>query len=258
MSIDHHADPAIKRLTEHLASLRSDPPLPMHDIQRRLNKVMGMIPMFPGQFVYVVNYTSGAVVYAKGFERVLGYPDDQVDLPLIIGCWHPDDAPIMAHITEVVTRNMMKIQPPIKPFEATLLVDYRMRKANGSYIKVLRHTSVFEVNETNHKAFSTFSMCQDISTITSSNAIGWQVAGDGMEKLDLHELRREPRLQYRPSAREMDILRKLAEGKSSKQIAAELGISDLTVSTHRRNLLVRTGLKNTAELISMMKDHGWS
>ena len=54
------------------------------------------------------------------------------------------------------------------------------------------------------------------------------------------------------SPRESDVLELLIRGKSSAQIAAELFISKLTVDTHRRNILKKTGAKNTAELISRM------
>lgn len=50
------------------------------------------------------------------------------------------------------------------------------------------------------------------------------------------------------SGRERAIVQLLAEGLSSKQIADRLGISKSTVDTHRRNLLRKTGAKNTLEL----------
>ena len=46
----------------------------------------------------------------------------------------------------------------------------------------------------------------------------------------------------------MDIVRLLAKGMASKQIAATLYISKHTVDTHRRNLLKKTNTKNTLEL----------
>jgi two-component system response regulator FixJ len=53
------------------------------------------------------------------------------------------------------------------------------------------------------------------------------------------------------SPREREILQKLAAGKSSKQIAAETGISLRTVSNHRAHLLAKTGAGNTADLVRM-------
>lgn len=49
--------------------------------------------------------------------------------------------------------------------------------------------------------------------------------------------------------REKQILKMIAEGKTSIQIAEELFLSNLTVDTHRKNMLQKFGVKNTAELI---------
>lgn len=49
--------------------------------------------------------------------------------------------------------------------------------------------------------------------------------------------------------REKHILQLLSEGKSTPVIAAELSLSPLTVDTHRRNLLQKFEVKNTAELL---------
>lgn len=51
------------------------------------------------------------------------------------------------------------------------------------------------------------------------------------------------------SKREFEIIRLLAKGLNSKAIAEELFISRHTVDTYRRNILEKTGCKNTAELI---------
>lgn len=50
------------------------------------------------------------------------------------------------------------------------------------------------------------------------------------------------------SAREREVLQLVAEGKSSKQIAAVLHVSTKTVETHRRNIMDRLGLHSVAEL----------
>lgn len=51
--------------------------------------------------------------------------------------------------------------------------------------------------------------------------------------------------------RERQMLQKLSEGKSSKQIAAEEGLSLRTVNNHRTHLLAKTGAENTAELVRL-------
>ena len=51
--------------------------------------------------------------------------------------------------------------------------------------------------------------------------------------------------------REREMLQKLIEGKSSKQIAAEENLSPRTVNNHRTHLLAKTGAENTADLVRM-------
>ncbi|MBA3665237.1 MAG: response regulator transcription factor [Bacteroidetes bacterium] len=49
---------------------------------------------------------------------------------------------------------------------------------------------------------------------------------------------------------EKSILEKIAKGYSTKQIAQQLGISEKTVETHRKNLFVKAEVKNVAELMA--------
>ena len=49
------------------------------------------------------------------------------------------------------------------------------------------------------------------------------------------------------TARERDVLRQVALGKSNKDIATELGVGDETVKTHVRNLFAKLGVENRAQ-----------
>jgi len=51
------------------------------------------------------------------------------------------------------------------------------------------------------------------------------------------------------TAREKDILRRIADGKANKNIAAALKISIRTVETHRSHLIRKLGLKTPASLV---------
>jgi len=55
--------------------------------------------------------------------------------------------------------------------------------------------------------------------------------------------------EVRPTRRELDVIRLLAEGKTNKEIAIELGIANSTVETHRARILFRLGVHSVAELI---------
>jgi DNA-binding NarL/FixJ family response regulator len=53
----------------------------------------------------------------------------------------------------------------------------------------------------------------------------------------------------RPTPRENEVIRLLAEGKANKEIAFKLGITIRTVETHRAKIMHKLGLHSLAELI---------
>ncbi len=56
------------------------------------------------------------------------------------------------------------------------------------------------------------------------------------------------------SIRELQILKLIAEGNSSKQIADRLNIAEVTVIFHRQNLKKKLNARNSFELISKAYD----
>jgi DNA-binding NarL/FixJ family response regulator len=60
----------------------------------------------------------------------------------------------------------------------------------------------------------------------------------------------------RPTPREIEIIRLLAEGKSNKEVAALLRITVRTVETHRAKIMLKLGLHSLAELIHYALRHG--
>lgn len=61
--------------------------------------------------------------------------------------------------------------------------------------------------------------------------------------------------KYNLTKRELEVLALIAEALSNKEIARELFISDQTVSVHRKNIMRKLGVSNTAGLIKAAYDH---
>ena len=59
------------------------------------------------------------------------------------------------------------------------------------------------------------------------------------------------------SNRELDVLKKLAEGKVYKQIAHELELSTSTVRTHLHNTYAKLGANDRAQAVLIATDRGW-
>ncbi len=63
------------------------------------------------------------------------------------------------------------------------------------------------------------------------------------------EFKQPERAQARPTAREVEIIRLLAEGKANKEIATALGITVRTVETHRARIMMKMGFHSLTDLI---------
>jgi DNA-binding CsgD family transcriptional regulator len=56
--------------------------------------------------------------------------------------------------------------------------------------------------------------------------------------------------------REIEIVKMLAEGYSSREISFQLFISEHTVHTHRRNIVKKLGVRNVAHLVHYSWQNG--
>ncbi|MBL0050829.1 MAG: response regulator transcription factor [Bacteroidetes bacterium] len=59
------------------------------------------------------------------------------------------------------------------------------------------------------------------------------------------------------SPRELEIIQQIANGLTDREVGALLEISDKTASTHRKNILHKLQIKNTALLIRYALENKW-
>jgi DNA-binding NarL/FixJ family response regulator len=77
------------------------------------------------------------------------------------------------------------------------------------------------------------------------------------EKRKIHGFQFEDRFikKHNLTKRELEILRLITQAMSNKEIGRELYISDQTVSVHRKNIMRKLGVSNTAGLLKVAFDN---
>ena len=74
-----------------------------------------------------------------------------------------------------------------------------------------------------------------------------------VHRVEMAELRR----RYETlTAREREVVLPIARGMLNKQVAADLGISEITVKVHRRHVMQRLGARSLPELVRMVDKLG--
>jgi DNA-binding NarL/FixJ family response regulator len=103
----------------------------------------------------------------------------------------------------------------------------------------------------------------DLVAVVRRAAAGEIVMADDDLPVVLDELRtgREPNVAAelalrRLTARETEILRAMAAGDATGEIAETLGISSLTVQSHVKNILAKLGVHSKIEAVTMAWRHG--
>ncbi|MEL6123472.1 MAG: response regulator transcription factor [Bacteroidota bacterium] len=74
--------------------------------------------------------------------------------------------------------------------------------------------------------------------------------------LELDMLIPTSKLHTPVTEREMEVLRLVSEGYTDQQIANQLHLSHHTIHSHRKNLIIKLGAKNTAELVRRAIEKG--
>ncbi len=83
-------------------------------------------------------------------------------------------------------------------------------------------------------------------------AVAHIVVDDYLEQLGSSEVSKAPQL----TPREREVLAELADGKSTRETAAELDVSVKTIETHRHNIMEKLEIHSLAELTRYAVRHG--
>ncbi len=209
-------------------------------------------------YYYVFNVKTSSIEFmSEEIYHVLGYEPEAVDVPFLLSKIHPEDQPYFLNFENTVIDFFATLQPgQIMNYKVSY--DYRIQKQDGEYIRILQQVVTIQLDEDKH-VIKTFGIHTNISHLKPAGAPVLSFIGLNGEPsyMDVNV-----KQVFLPSTlsltqREREILALLTQGKKSEEISKELFISPLTVTTHRRNLLKKTGCINTAALTSMAVQKGW-
>ena len=188
-------------------------------------------------------------------EQVLGYTHEEMNMPLFASLMHPDDLPHYLNFEAAITDFFSRISGE-KLFKYKVQHDFRIRKADGNYIRVLNQ---FVIIQHDADDVRTFVVNTDITRFKKETQPILSFIGLEGEpsyyNVDVKNLFVQTSDVF--TKREKEVLKALAEGMSSAGISEALNISKLTVDSHRKNMLRKTGAKSASEMIGLAFANGW-
>jgi len=216
------------------------------DYKKIKQMLSSFIPM-KGEIIYSQVFSTEQCVLSPWQSNLFGFNESICNIHRVIEMVHPLD---VDHVWHNSLKAMDLIYSPNSENRRFIYRStYRILYKSHKYIRILRETAPLLFDEKG-KIIATVSRSTDITHLGHHSELkGWLTFPDKTIDLMNH-------LKHKISKREKEILYYLAKGFSSKSISNYLSISKLTVDKHRANMLRKTNVSNTSELIHYAIDHG--
>jgi hypothetical protein len=190
---------------------------------------------------------------SEGIRQMLGIEPRELHPGHFVEVIHPDDLSRMGLLkaqTFVVEKEVLESD------KGSALVSFtiRMRNPAGEYHNYICQ-SYFFYSPIPHKAVYLLRVISKVDWFKPKKYCFHHYKG---KDLSLFKYPDEQLLKICPglSEREMEIIKLVEKGMSSKQIAEKLFLSVFTVNTHRANMLEKTGKATISDLIYALKEEG--
>jgi DNA-binding CsgD family transcriptional regulator len=169
---------------------------------------------------------------------------------------HPEDAAIYENQVFTNYISSAKIISNDKIQNCRFSLNFRFKRKDGVYIKVLQQSTILETNDQGYPIVSA-GILVDITDYKSDDKMILSVtsfdAKTGFKTISSISYSSATNIL---TAREKEIIKHIALGHSTSEIANLLSISQYTVNAHRRNIYDKTSCKNLAELINFAITNG--
>lgn len=188
----------------------------------------------------------------------MGYEKESITVPFFISLIHPENLPYFVFFEKEVVRffNQLSIAQLLK---YKVRYDYRVKTKNGQYVRIL-HQMIALLPDEDNEVSKTLCYHTDITYLKEKGKPLLSFIGmDGAPSfVDVStDIDIQSPFVSSLSKREIEIVKFLAEGLTSNQIASSLHISPYTVKTHRKNILKKLELNSTVDLTSKAIREGW-
>lgn len=209
-------------------------------------------------YYFIFNVTAGDFEFiSPEVTRVLGYDAQTLSIQAFLNSIHPEDQPYFANFENKVSHFYRQF--PIEKYKKfKIRYDFRIKSLKGNYVRLLHQMVVLQHDERGNITRS-LGIHTDISDLKTTGSPVLSFIGLEGEpsyiNIDVEEVFTPAKEIF--SKREKEVLKYLAEGKSSPDIACILNLSRLTIDTHRKNILKKTGATSTAELLMKSVKEGW-
>lgn len=208
------------------------------------------IPKFPEEGVYIYSFKMGRMIYADGWEEVVGYRDEEITMLRIVNLSAPDHAPF---VNELNDKALMFIHKKTEELDKySFLIETKKMHKDGREIPIVARVGVYEFE--NGKVASIIGRFQVNRSLTFGKVMRYAAFGPEKEAFE-EELNKSLFYQYAISSKEKEALAMVAKGYSFKEIAYRFQVTQSAIEKRILPLYKRFEVKSLTHLVSFAYDN---
>lgn len=208
------------------------------------------IQRFPEEAIYIYSFKENRLIYADGWEEILGYRDDEISLSTIVNSTSPEYAQFSLELNDKALKFIFTKSMDLEKYSFQL--ELKKIHKNGTSIPLIVKVGVFRAE--NGRLTEMIGRNQVNHSITLGNIMRYAAYGPEISEFE-DELNKDLFRHYAISEKEKQALALVAKGFAFKEIAAHYNISQSAIEKRILPLYKRFQVKSLSHLITFAYDN---
>jgi DNA-binding CsgD family transcriptional regulator len=203
------------------------------------------IPKFPEEAVYIYSFQQNRMIYADGWEEVLGYRDDEINMFTIVNSTTPEYAAYSNELNDKALMFLHRIKEDLEKY--SFAIELKKRHKDGHEVPLISRVGVFRAEA--GQVAEIIGRSQISHSITFGKVMRCFVYGPEKSAFE-DELKGSSFHYIGISKKEKEALALVAKGYSFKEIAHHYNVSQSAIEKRILPLYKKFEVKSLPHLIS--------
>ncbi len=200
---------------------------------------------FPEEAIYIYSFKRNQMIYADGWEEILGYRDDEINMLTIVTITSPEYAPFSNELNDKALSFILGKSEDLEKY--SFAIELKKLHKNGHPVPLIVRVGVF--HSENGQVTEIIGRNQINHSITLGKVMRY--AAYGPEKSEFEqELNKSLFRYFAISLKEKEALALVGRGYSFKEIAYHFAVSQSAIEKRIIPLYKRFAVKSLSHLIT--------
>lgn len=200
---------------------------------------------FPEEAIYIYSFAKGRMIYADGWNELLGYPDEEINMLTIVSITAPEYAPFSNEFNDKALMFIQRQTENLEQYSFTL--ESKKIHKNGTPVPLIERVAVFSAE--NGQLTEIIGRYQINRSIKLGRVMRYEAFGPEKSEFE-EELSKTLFESYAISRKEKEALELVSKGYSFKEIAHQFGVSQSAIEKRILPLYKRFDVRSLSHLVT--------